>query len=299
MSASIRDVFCSADDGLKLHAWEIIPPAAAENDALPLLCLPGLTRTTADFEVLGRALANDRHAPRRVVAIDYRGRGLSDHDPDPARYTIPIEMGDVAAVAAHLGIAQAIVLGTSRGGLISMMMAAKKSTLLAAVILNDIGPALEMDGLVRISGYVGLRPEPKSWDDAAQGLKALFGRDFPALSDADWHAWAKRAWRKSEERFEQTYDPALSQVLATLDPQAPQPPPPWGLYDALQDLPLMLIHGGLSDLLSPANVREMVARRPDLDLVEVADQGHAPLLADAPTISRISAFCARCDQGLK
>jgi pimeloyl-ACP methyl ester carboxylesterase len=294
MPDQFHDVFCSSSDGLKLHAREI-GPGADRQGPLPVLCLPGLTRTAADFETLSLALASDPHAPRRVVAVDYRGRGLSDYDPDPAKYAVPIEMRDVLALAGHLGITRAIVVGTSRGGLIAMVMAAAKVGLLAGVVLNDVGPVLEMAGLQRIKGYVGVRPTPASWDEAAHSLKIMFGRDFPSLGDADWLAWAHRAWRETGGRFEQTYDPALAQTLAALDPEAPLPQL-WEAFDAMQDLPLMLIHGGLSDLLSRPSVQAMISRRPDLDLVEVADQGHAPLLADAPTIARIAAFCARCDR---
>lgn len=292
MPAQFHDVFCTSADGLRLHAREIGPAASR---ALPVLCLPGLTRTTADFEVLAQALADDPSAPRRVVAIDYRGRGLSGHDPDPAKYAVPVEMGDVLAIAAHLGIGKAIVIGTSRGGLISMVMAAAQSPLLAAVVLNDIGPALEMTGLLKIKGYVGVRPTPTSWDDAANAIKTMFARDFPNLDEAGWQAWARRAWRETDGRFEQTYDPALAQTLAGLDPDAPLPEL-WEAFDAMKDLPMMLIHGALSDLLSRATVDKMAARHPGLELVTVEDQGHAPLLVDAPTIARIAAFCARCDR---
>lgn len=293
MPASFHDVFCASGDGLTLHAREIHPEGSG--NALPVLCLPGLTRTTADFAVLAHALADDPATPRRVVAIDYRGRGQSGYDPDPTKYAVPIEMGDVIAVAAYLGISKAILVGTSRGGLISMVMAAAKSPLPAAIVLNDIGPALEMAGLLKIKGYVGVRPRPASWDAAAHAIKTMFARDFPNLDDAGWLAWARRSWHESNGRFEQTYDPALAQTLAGLDPDAPLPEL-WDAFDAMTNLPLMLIHGALSDLLSRASVEKMVARRPDLDLVTVPDQGHAPLLADAPTIARIAAFCARCDR---
>ena len=293
MPAQFHDVFCTSADGLRLHAREI-GPATPSAGALPVLCLPGLTRTTADFEVLGRALAEDTKAPRRVVAIDYRGRGLSDYDPDPTRYATPVEMGDVLAVAAHLGIGKAIVIGTSRGGLISMVMAAAQTPLLAAVVLNDIGPAIEMSGLLKIKGYVGARPTPTSWDDAAHAIKTLFARDFPNLDEAGWQAWARRSWRETDGRFEQTYDPGLAQTLADFNPDTPLPEL-WEAFDTMKDLPMMLIHGSRSDLLSRATVEKMAARHPGLELVTVADQGHAPLLADAPTIARIAAFCAHCD----
>ncbi len=168
MPQSFRDMYCQSADGLKLHAKVIGPDNGA---ALPVLCLPGLTRTTDDFDDIARAIAIDPIVPRKVVAIDYRGRGLSDYDPDPAKYAVPIELGDVLTIAASLGITRAILLGTSRGGLISMALAAAQPQLLAGVILNDIGPALEMDGLMKIKGYIANPPPRKTWDEAAHGLR--------------------------------------------------------------------------------------------------------------------------------
>lgn len=293
MSSSFRDVFCQSADGLKLHAKVIGPD---DSDRLPVLCLPGLTRTADDFDDVARAIATDAKAPRKVVAIDYRGRGLSDYDPDPAKYAVPVELGDVLSIAASLGITRAILLGTSRGGLISMAMAAAQPQLLAGVVLNDIGPALEIGGLMKIKGYIANPPPRQTWDEAAHGLKELFGSVFPSLTDAEWMAWARRAFReKAGGGLERTYDLKLAHTLDGLDPANPLPQV-WELFDKLASVPLMLIHGGLSDLLSPQGVRNMVARRSDIDLVEVTDQGHAPLLADKPTVERIVAFCVRCDR---
>lgn len=291
MASEFRDVFARSSDGLRLHAREI---GAAHAATWPVLCLPGLTRTTEDFDTLGMALANDASSPRRVVAIDYRGRGLSDYDPDPAKYAVPIEAGDVLAIAGELGITKAILIGTSRGGIISMVLAATKPDLLAGVVLNDVGPELEMAGLLKIKGYIANDTLPTSWEDAARGVKALFARDFPKLGDADWMAWAKRAFHERDGKLEKTHDAALALAFAGIDPANP-PPPAWKLFDKMSQVPLMLVHGERSDLLSPKGVRDMQARRPDLDLVEVPDQGHAPLLAEPPTLARIAAFCARCD----
>lgn len=292
MSAQFRDVFCQSADGLKLHAKVIGPD---DSTALPVLCLPGLTRTTDDFDEIARAIATSPSAPRKVIAIDYRGRGLSDYDPDPAKYAVPVELGDVLAIAASLGISRAILLGTSRGGLISMAMAAAQPKLLAGVILNDIGPALEMGGLMKIKGYIANPPPRQTWDEAARGLKELFGTVFPSLTNDEWMAWARRAFReKASGGLERTYDLKISHTLDGLDPSHPLPQV-WELFDAMAGVPLMLIHGALSDLLSVQGVKDMITRRPDIDLVTVADQGHAPLLADKPTMDRIVAFCARCD----
>ncbi len=305
-----HDFFCQSADGLTLHGRSTGP----DSPHLPVLCLPGLTRTTADFDTVAQALATDPQTPRRVVAVDYRGRGLSDNDPNPANYNVAMEMGDVLAVAATAEVSRAILLGTSRGGLISMALAAAQPALLAGVILNDIGPALEMAGLMKIKGYITNPPERHSWDEAANGLKALFADAFPTLTDADWLAWAHRAFRLDTHladsdhgavapsstpprgsKLVRTYDLELARAFDSIDPANP-PPPLWELFDKLSGLPLMLIHGALSDLLSSQSVQEMTARRPDLDLVSIADQGHAPLLMDAPTIARIKAFCRRCDQ---
>lgn len=296
MPHDVRDVFCRSADGLRLHARVIGPDDAA---ALPVLCLPGLTRTAEDFDVIARALANDPAHPRQVTAVDYRGRGLSDYDPDPAKYAVPVEMGDVLAIAAARGISRAIFLGTSRGGLITMALAAAQPQLLAGVILNDIGPALEIGGLMKIKGYITAPPERHNWDEAKAGLKELFGSVFPNLDEAGWDAWTRRAFReKAGGGLERTYDVSLAKTLEAVDWNSPLPTI-WELYDKLAGVPLMLIHGGLSDLLSAQAVQDMAARHPGLDVVEVPDEGHAPLLADAPTIARILGFCARCDEAVK
>lgn len=287
-----QDHFCTSADGLKIHARAIGP---RETAALPVLCLPGLTRTTEDFAVLAAALATDAKQPRRVIAIDYRGRGLSDYDPDPAHYSVPVEAGDVMALAASLGITRAILVGTSRGGIISMALAASQPALIAGIVMNDIGPVVELQGLLKIKGYVGERPVPASYDDAAGAIRALFADVFPNLTDADWLAWAKRAFRDQNGRLVQTYDPKLAAALAGITLETPMAPA-WELFDAMKTIPLLLIHGELSDLLSFESVKAMKARKPDLQLVSVADQGHAPLLDDKPTMDRIAAFCAVCDR---
>ena len=293
MSDQFNDVFCQAPDGLRLHAKTL---GNVKTPALPVLCLPGLTRTADDFDEIARALANAPGAPRHVIAMDFRGRGLSGYDADPANYNVVTECGDVIALLASLEIPRAIFLGTSRGAIVSMVMAATKPDLMAGLIFNDIGPALEMKGLMKIIGYIADPPPRKTFDEAAAGLKALFGSVFPTLDDAGWMAWAHRAFRISKSGgLERTYDLKLSKTLEGIDANNPSPPI-WDLFDKLAGKPLMLIHGALSDLLSRDGVKQMVARRPDIDLVEVPNEGHAPLLADRPTIERIVAFCARCDR---
>ena len=176
MSGQFSDFVCQATDGLKLHAKTL---GIAKTSTLPVLCLPGLTRTADDFDVIARALANAPGAERQVIAMDFRGRGLSAYDPTPENYNVVTECGDVIALLASLNISRAIFLGTSRGGLVSMVMAATKPDLMAGLILNDIGPSLEMKGLMKIVGYIANPPPRQTFDEAAAGLKQLFGSVFP------------------------------------------------------------------------------------------------------------------------
>ena len=287
-----HDIFATSTDGLRLHARGV---GRADAAALPVLGLPGLTRTAEDFDVVAQALASDPQNPRRVIAVDYRGRGGSDFDPNPANYTVPIEATDVLALAAAAGIRRAIWLGTSRGGLISMVIAATRPELVAGVILNDIGPELDISGLMKIKGYLGAPATPRTWDEAANGLQRLFGSVFPALAHDDWMAWARRAFRQDADgRLIRTYDTALARSFEAISPETP-PPPLWELFGQMARVPLLSIRGELSDLLSCECVAHMKRLRPDMDTWDVPQQGHAPLLADVPTIARIKAFCRRCD----
>ena len=287
-----HDISATSADGLRLHARAIGPDNAA---TLPVLGLPGLTRTAEDFDDVAQALANDPQNPRRVLAIDYRGRGRSDFDSNPANYTVPIEATDVLALAGAAGLSRAIWLGTSRGGLIAMGMAATRPKLVAGIVLNDIGPELDIRGLMKIKGYLGQPATPRTWDEAVNGLRRLFGSVFPALSHDDWMAWARRAFRQDMDgTLVRTYDMALARSFDTISLEIP-PPPLWELFDQIAHVPLLSIRGELSDLLSRDCVDEMKRRRPDMETCDVPLQGHAPRLTDNPTIERIKAFCRKCD----
>jgi pimeloyl-ACP methyl ester carboxylesterase len=288
---TVADHFVTAQDGLRLHVRE---HGARTARALPVVCLPGLARTTADFDPLAAALAGDRDRPRRVLALDYRGRGLSDHDPDPGRYSIPVELGAVLAVLAARAVASAVFVGTSRGGLIAMALAAARPTAIAGVVLNDIGPVIEPQGLMRIKSYVGKLPQPKSFTQGAEALRRLFGAQFPKLGEADWLASARRAWHERDGRLVLAYDPRLADGLAALEPDRPLPTM-WPQFDALAHVPVMVIRGANSDILSSATLAAMRARRRETTVLEIADQGHAPLLAEPDAIARIAGFVAECD----
>jgi pimeloyl-ACP methyl ester carboxylesterase len=281
----------TATDGLKLHVRRHRPAAP---QGLPIVCLPGLARTGADFDVLAETLAGNAQRPRTVVALDYRGRGRSDHDPDPANYSLAVELADVLTVLDSLGIDRAVVIGTSRGGLLGMLLGSVRPAQLAGLILNDIGPVLEAAGLQRIRGYVGKLPQPTSIEHGADILQDLFASQFPLLTREAWRAAATRMWEDHQGRLVPTYDVKLAQALATYDPTKPLAVM-WDEYDRLAGIPLMVIRGTLSDLLSAETVAAMRARRPDLVTLEVPDQGHAPLLAESDVIGRIANFVAGCE----
>jgi pimeloyl-ACP methyl ester carboxylesterase len=261
---------------------------------LPVVCLPGLSRTAEDFDALASTIASNAASWRRVLALDYRGRGLSDYDRNPKNYAIPVELSDVIAVLVALGAAPAIIVGTSRGGLLAMVLAAQRPGAIAGVVLNDIGPVIEAKGLKRIKEYVGKLPEPQTFDEGADILRRIAGSQFPSLTADDWLAVAKRGWRQQNGRLVPTYDPALAHNLAAVSADQPVPTM-WPQFEALTRVPVMLIRGAYSDILSSETVAAMKTRHPSMDVVVVPDQGHAPLLAEPDIIARISQFAEKCD----
>ena len=168
--------FVTAQDGLRLHVRSY---GAKSGRGLPVVCLPGLTRNGSDFHEVATALASDAAAPRWVVAIDSRGRGRSDYDPNPESYSFPAELGDVLAVLSAIEIGPAIFLGTSRGGILSMLLGSARPAAIAGVILNDIGPVIDAKGLVRIKGYAGKLPTPRSFEEGGEILRRLAMRSSP------------------------------------------------------------------------------------------------------------------------
>jgi pimeloyl-ACP methyl ester carboxylesterase len=283
--------FVTAPDGLRLHVRRYGAPAERR---LPIVCLPGLTRNGADFHEVASALAHDASQSRLVVTIDSRGRGRSDYDRDPDNYAFPVELADVLAVLSALEISPAIFLGTSRGGILAMLLGSARPGAIAGVILNDIGPVIDAKGLVRLKGYVGKLPTPRSLAEGAEILRRLGDAQFPGLGEQAWLRQARRTWKQVNGALALDYDAKLSRTLESVDVERPLPPL-WAQFDSLARIPLMVLRGGNSDILSAATVDAMRARRLDIDLVEVPDQGHAPLLAEPEVIARIAAFVTLCD----
>ena len=284
-------VFVTAPDGLQLHA-RCYGPRLAPN--LPVVCLPGLTRTAADFDELALALASHPETPRRVLAIDYRGRGLSGYDRDPANYRLDVELADLRAVLTALDVAPAVFIGTSRGGILTMLLASAQPTAIAGAVLNDIGPVIEPTGLARIKSYVGKLPQPKSFEEGAELFRRMFGQHFTRLSDAEWLSYSRTSFKIEQHRLVPTYDAALAKTLEGLDFGQPLAAL-WPAFDGLGRVPLMVIRGQNSDLLSEETVAEMRARRPAMETVTVPDQGHAPHLNGVELIGRLTAFVASCE----
>ena len=291
-TGACHSTYVTAPDGLRLHVREY---GSSQPNVLPIVCLPGLARTAADFEPLATALAGDRDNARRVLALDYRGRGRSDYDRNASNYMLAVELNDLMAVLTALGIGPSVFVGTSRGGILTMLLAVARPTAIAGVVLNDIGPVIEPKGLLRIKSYVGKLPAPKSFEEGAEILQRLFDAQFPKLDREAWLAAARRMWEVRDGRLVTTYDVNLAQTLKGLDPGQPVPAL-WKEFDALARVPVMAIRGANSDLLSGATVEAMRARRPDLETIVVPDQGHAPLLAEPDIVRRIAAFVERCEK---
>ena len=294
MQNGAASTFITAPDGLKLHARCYGRRSAPVTS---VVCLPGLARTAADFEPLALALSYEQPA-RRVIALDYRGRGLSDYDPEPAHYSLPVELADVLAIVTALDALPAIFVGTSRGGILAMLLGAVRPMAIAGVVLNDIGPVIEPQGLMRIKSYVGKLPQPRNFEEGAEILRRLFHGHFPKLGPADWLANAHRTFKEEKGRIVPTYDVKLTTAMQGIDLERPIPPL-WKEFDALSAMPMMVIRGANSDLLSAATVEAMRTRRTALEILEVPDQGHAPLLAEADTIARIAAFVGRCERSVR
>jgi len=290
-----RSIFVSAPDGLRLHVREY----GARSASAAAVCLPGLTRTVADFEVLAPALAQS--GPRRVICLDARGRGLSEYDRNPENYNLLVELGDVVAALTALAVGPAVFIGSSRGGLVTMYLGAAQPSAIAGVVLHDIGPVIEPRGLARLKSYVGKLPQPRTFAEGADILRQLFHSQFPDVTAEQWLAAAQRAWRPRESACAKapgvlvpTYDVRLASTLDAADIEQPLPPL-WNEFDALARVPVLVIRGALSDLLSAETVAAMAARHPRLESIEVADQGHVPLL-EGELVARIVNFVGRCDR---
>jgi len=281
-----REHWYTSFDGLRLYARDY--PQAAPRATV--LCMHGRSRNSADFEDLCATLHADGF---RLIAVDQRGRGRSQYDPNPANYHPGTYVRDMFTLLAGLGLERVIAIGTSMGGLMTMIMAAMRPGLLQGAVLNDIGPVLESAGIERIKGYVGKTTPPRTWAEAAAQARVINGLAFPDYTDADWMRFARRTYREDADGAPvAAYDAAISRPLADAQETA-VPPDLWAAFAALADVPTLVVRGALSDILSADCVREMRARKADLESVEVANRGHAPALDEPAAREAIRALLAR------
>lgn len=284
MADDNTDRYYESVDGLKLFYRDHAP----DRPGIPVLCLPGLTRNSRDFDDIVIRL----RATHRVLTPDLRGRGFSEHDPEWRNYHPGTYVHDVWTLLDKLGIERVIVIGTSLGGLIAMVMAVQDSTRLAGVVLNDIGPEIAPEGLARISAYTGRLPPVRSWDEAVAQTREVYGEWWPGLTDEDWQTMARRAYREGPDGIpRQDIDPAIGAAVRAAGPQSgDQRGDPWQAFDALRDTPTLVLRGELSDVLSVDTLEKMRQRKPDLVTVTVANRGHVPLLNEPECIASIDPF---------
>lgn len=285
------DFFYAAPDGLRLHARVY---GEANSGHWPVVCLPGLTRNARDFHELALYLSTQSERPRKIVAFDYRGRGQSAYDPDTSHYNVGVEAGDILAGLAALNIAEAAFIGTSRGGLIIHVLGAMQPAVLKAIVLNDIGPVIEADGLAHIRSYLDPAPKPKTRAEAVSAQRGAHGSDFPALTEADWERMVSALYRETDHGLMPDFDPRLLETLAGLDLSKPLPDL-WPQFEALAAVPLLAIRGANSRLLSAETIREMGRRHSGMEAITVYGQGHAPFLETDSLPGAIAAFLDRAE----
>ena len=282
--ASWTDRFWYSAEGVRLHYRDYEGP----RDKPPILCIPGLTRNARDFEPVAERYAGEW----RVIAIELRGRGMSDPDPDPSRYRPHYYVADILKLLDQLGIADAVFFGTSLGGICTMLLASTDADRIAGAMLNDIGPEIDQAGLDRIGSYVGRELAFRSWDEAIAAL-AQRNRDmFPKWGPAEWERFAHRIMHEAPDGVRFPYDMRIADNFraATEGPQGAN----WHLYECLAGRPLLILRGGRSDLLSAEVAGQMIERlQGDAELVVVPDVGHTPNLEELEAQAAMDRLLAR------
>ena len=278
-----REKYYISCDGLKLYYRD---HAGGNPDKPPLLCLHGLTRNSRDFDRFARHFAPQR----RVISLDMRGRGKSEYDPDYKNYQIPVYAQDVLTFLKHEGLDQVIAVGTSMGGLISMMVGMLKPEAFKAIILNDIGPEIDPKGLERISGYVGNGIILQNWQQAADNLKIICGNLFPDYTTEDWKDYARNTFREQKDgTIIADYDQAIGTAMGeTAENVAPVDL--WPLFAGLGQIPVMALRGENSDILSGGTVERMAREHPIFTYVTIPDRGHTPDLNEDISLRKIDDF---------
>ncbi len=277
-------------DGLELYCRVYDAPSPESVSAsrpLTVLCLPGLSRNSRDFEVLGPHLA----ARYRVVCPDLRGRGLSARDPQWQNYHPGTYIADLQRMMRALDLERVAIIGTSLGGLLAMMLGAMVPERVAGIVLNDIGPELDPKGIDRIKSHTGLLPPVTTWDEAVEQYRAVNGNAWPDLSDETWSRLVRRSYRANGAGIPVLdCDPRVGDALRSASAAQGSL---WPLFARLQAIPLLVIRGALSDILSVSTLERMQREKPDLERLTVGNRGHVPLLDEPQALTAIDRFLAR------
>ena len=286
-----QDITYRSFDDLRLYVRHYQAPSAKFRS---VVCLPGLTRNSRDFHTLATYLSRYAEKPRDVYCFDYRGRGRSQYDRKWRNYVPYIELLDILDFLTVNGLHKVGIVGTSRGGIIAMLMAALRPTAMGPVVLNDIGAVIETRGLARIINYVRRMPNPKSWPDAVMIVREINERTFPNLTDAEWEEIARAIFGERKGKPMRAYDRRLARAVGSIDLSRPIPDL-WPQFIALGQVPVLAVRGVNSDVLSAETLQAMIERHPNLRSITVPDQGHAPLLKDQETVEGIASFFAAND----
>ena len=286
MSDIFDDLFYpSADGRLTLYA------RLYAGEGPPLLLMHGLTRNSADFEGLARHLAG-RY---RLIVPDQRGRGRSQYDENPEKYVPASYCADMMALIDQLGLDRPVLVGTSMGGLMAMVMGSLAPHRFRAIVINDIGPEVSKSGLARIASYVGTDSAVDGWPEAAAYCRAVNGQAFPKYDEEDWLFAARRTFTEADGgKLRLAYDRAIADGFKSEDPSA-DPPDLWPMWDALAPLPVLAIRGEISDIFSPQTMKRMHERHPGMQMVTVPEVGHAPMLDEPEALAAIDFFLGRLD----
>ncbi|MEZ5954690.1 MAG: alpha/beta hydrolase [Hyphomonas sp.] len=280
-----RDITYSSGDGLRLYA-----AAYGREDArTAVLCMHGFTRNHKDFEPMISAVGS----AYRFLAVDVRGRGRSDRDPTAASYAPPAYAADMVALLDQEKIEKVVLIGTSMGGVMSMILSRMIPEKIAGIVLNDVGPEVNMDGLRRIGAYVGGGDTFANWAEATAAVRATQESAVPGLSDADWEAFARRTCVETDDgRIAFDYDPGIRVAFDQKPPGVRLQFLMWRIFGGMKKFPLLVVRGANSDILTERTAARMMRRHKGAKLVTVAGRGHAPLLDEPEAVAAISAFLA-------
>lgn len=280
-----EDRFWSSRDGLKLHYRDYAGPV----ERPPVICMHGLTRNARDFAELAERLSPDW----RVLCLEMRGRGESEYAREAVTYNPLQYVQDVTALLDELGIDRFVAVGTSLGGLMTMLLSLQSPERIAAAVINDVGPYLEPAGIERIKSYVGQGRSFPTWVHAARGLEEMHSAAYPGRDLPFWIAAAKRVMTlSSNARIVFDYDMKIAEPFVQLDPDAAQADM-WPALEALAGRPILIVRGALSDLLGPATLDGMLQRLPAAEAITIADVGHAPTLCEPEAFAAIDRLLAR------